>query len=154
MIPLEDWIKNALSFEAGGRKIAYWTADDGDEDKPSAVLVRPDAEDKSDQRASKNGRADEEPELRLVEAEVLLNLHADDGEDGPHREAHGECDGGHPECAALACDTCYRLVLHELSPPLLSAAEKTSAPTKPRLAKTVLRSIKLLGACRRQFCFR
>lgn len=39
MIPLEDWIKNALGFEAGGRKIAYWTADDGDEDKPWLLLI-------------------------------------------------------------------------------------------------------------------
>lgn len=39
MIPLADWIKAARRFEAGGRKIAYWSSDDGDEDKPWLVLI-------------------------------------------------------------------------------------------------------------------
>ena len=82
-------------------------------DTASAVLVGPDAEEDADERAGENGRADQETELRLVEAEFLLNLNADDGEDGPHREAHGEGDGGHPECAALSFDAGDRFRLHD-----------------------------------------
>ena len=79
----------------------------------AAILVGPDAEEDAHERAGEDRRADQEAELRLVKAELLLNLNADDGEDGPHREAHGERDGGHPECAALACDAGDRFRLHD-----------------------------------------
>ena len=72
-----------------------------DIDDPAAILVGPDAEENANQRAAQDRRADQEAELRLVEAELLLDLHADDRKNRPHGEAHRERDGRHPESAAL-----------------------------------------------------
>ena len=73
----------------------------GGVDDAAAVLVGPDAEHQADQRAGQDRRADQQAELRIVEAEVLLDLDADDRKDRPHREADGEGERGHPQRAAL-----------------------------------------------------
>ncbi len=44
----------------------------------------------ADQRAAQNRRADQQAELGVVEAELLLDADADDRENRPHGEADGE----------------------------------------------------------------
>ena len=66
---------------------------DADVDDTPAVLICPDAEDETNQRARQDRRAHQQAELRISEAEVFLDLDADDGKDRPHGEAdrEGEC---------------------------------------------------------------
>ena len=79
-------------------------------DPTSAVLVGPNAEENANERTGEDRRANQETELRLVQPELLFNLHTNDGEDRPDREADRECDGRHPERAALAFDARIRLI--------------------------------------------
>ena len=74
---------------------------DGRIDDAAAVLVGPDAEHQADQRAGEDRRADQQAELGVVEAQVVLDLDADDGKDRPHGEADGEGNRGKPEGALL-----------------------------------------------------
>jgi len=66
-------------------------------DQAAAVLVGPDAEEHPHQRAGQDRRAGQQAELRLAQAQVPLDLHADDREDRPHRETGGEGDGARPQ---------------------------------------------------------
>ena len=81
-------------------------------DEAAAVLVGPDPERQPDQRAGENRRADQQPELRLVEAEFLFDADADDGEDRPHREAHGKGNRRHPQRIALRSRADNRSIWH------------------------------------------
>ena len=60
------------------------------ENPASAVLIGPDAERDPHERAGQDGGADQKAELRLCEAQILFDLHADDGEDRPGCEADRE----------------------------------------------------------------
>ena len=71
------------------------------ENDAPAILIGPDAEDQPDQRPGQDRGADEQAELRLGQAQILLDLDADDGEQGPDGEAGGKRDGGKPKCPAL-----------------------------------------------------
>ena len=70
-------------------------------DDAAAVLVGPDAEHQADQRAGQDRRADQQAELRLVEPQVLLDLHADDRKDRPDRKADREGDRRQPQALGL-----------------------------------------------------
>jgi hypothetical protein len=50
-------------------------------DDPPAVLVGPDAQHQADQAAREDRHADQEAELRVAQAKVRLDLHADDRKD-------------------------------------------------------------------------
>ncbi len=110
-------------------------------DATPAVLVGPDAEKNAGERTGQDRRADEQAKLGLIEAELLLNLHADNRKDRPHREADGEGDGGDPQRAALLRAADDRLAWHDCAPFLLTL--KNPAPEKPRGGASSLRSIKI-----------
>jgi hypothetical protein len=67
------------------------------EDDPAAQAVGPDAQRQADQGAAEDGCADEKPELRIVEAKLLLYADADDRKDRPDGKAHRESDGADPK---------------------------------------------------------
>jgi hypothetical protein len=59
-------------------------------DDPPAVLVGPDPQEQADQRSGQDRGADQQAELGIVKAKVLLDLDPDDRKDRPDREADGE----------------------------------------------------------------
>ena len=81
-------------------------------DDAAAVLVGPDAEHQADQRAGQDRRADQQAELRVVEPQVILDLHADDGKDRPHRKADREGDRGEPQRPSLVAAPYSCQVVH------------------------------------------
>ena len=62
---------------------------------PAAVLIGPDAEHQPDERAGQDRRSHQQAELGLVEAQVVLDLNADDGKDRPDGKAHREGERAH-----------------------------------------------------------
>ncbi len=66
-------------------------------DDAAADPVGEDPERQARQRAGQHGHADEEAELGLVEAELPLDSHADDGEHGPDHEARRQSERAHDE---------------------------------------------------------
>jgi hypothetical protein len=85
----------------------------------AAILVGPDAEEQADQAAGEDRRADEQAELRVREAEVLLHLHAEDREDRPCGEADREGRGAAPEGEA-AVPVPHRAAHRGIHVPLLA----------------------------------
>src|SRR5690606_227682 len=78
---------------------------DGDIDDAPAVLVGPYAEYDAHQRAGQDRRADQQPELGLAEAELILYADTDDRENRPYGETGGErdrADGERPVLLAAA----------------------------------------------------
>ena len=67
------------------------------EHHPPAELLGPDAEDQPRERAGQHRGRDQQAELRLAQAELRLDLDADDREDRPDREAEGESQRAQPE---------------------------------------------------------
>ena len=100
---------------------------DGRVDDAAAVLVGPDAEHQADQRAGEDRRADQQAELGVVEAQVVLDLHANDGKDRPHGEADGEGDRGKPEGAALIASAHVCGAMHGGHPILGSPANRSAS---------------------------
>ncbi len=101
-------------------------------DTAAANLVGPDAEEDADQGAGENRRADQKAELGLIQPELLLNLNADDGEDGPNRETDGKGDGRNPKRAGASGSpgSCFRL--HNQCP----NSVKTGIPRPYRTSKS------------------
>ena len=71
----------------------------GGEDPPSADLVGPHAEQDAGERPGQDRGADEEAELGLAQAKLILHPQPDDREDGPHCEAGGEGERASPQHA-------------------------------------------------------
>jgi hypothetical protein len=81
-------------------------------DQAAAVLIGPDTERQTDQRAGENRRADEKTELGFVESELILDADADDRKYRPDREADRESDCRSPKRPPLflrrsACLVCH-----------------------------------------------
>ena len=83
-------------------------------DEPPAKLVRPNSEQESAERSGQNRRCDQDPELGIAEAEILLYLDADDRKDRPDREAYGESQCAEPEGALLIAFGYVFQMLHRI----------------------------------------
>ena len=66
-------------------------------DDAAAILIGPDAEEYARQRACQDRRSGKQAELRVGKAEILFDLDADDGEDGPDGKARGKGQRAHSE---------------------------------------------------------
>jgi hypothetical protein len=67
----------------------------------AAVLFGPHAQEQADQGAGEDRGGHQQAELGIAQAQVLLDLDADDRKDRPHREAHGEGEGAAPQGQVL-----------------------------------------------------
>ena len=78
----------------------------------SNTPVSTDAQHQPHQRSGEDRCADQQAELGVVEAELLLDLDADDRKDGPDRETDGERECAAPQGATLP-DRCDGVLLHD-----------------------------------------
>ena len=88
----------------------------------SAELLRPNAEKYPADGTGQNGRRNQQSELGVVEAEFLLDRHADYGKNRPYGEADRKCERAQSECAVLVAARNAVKFMHDVSPTIYESS--------------------------------
>ena len=86
------------------------------EDQTAAVFLGPDAKKQARNRPGQNGSCNEKAELRLIEAKLSFDPHANDRKNRPNRKAGRKGNGAEPEGSSLIGFPDCSGTVHDRSP--------------------------------------